>query len=171
MIQLSKREKIMLKVLLGILGALALYYLIISPLIGMMSSMNSSYEENITRMQRLQHIHEQYQEIRLKRSQYESQINSTVGITTLIEETAKNLKILGNKSYVRVIPGSTKDNYKKISAEVKFVGVDMQSVLKFIHGMEHSNNLVRTSYMRISEALKGRDIYDVEIKFDSLTSQ
>jgi hypothetical protein len=171
MIQMSKREIIMLKVLLGLLGIVAAYYLIISPLIVMRSSMNSSYEDNMARIQKLQKMHEEYQEIRQKRSQYESQISSGVGITTLIEETAKNLKILGNKSYVRVIPGSTKDNYKKVSAEVKFVGVDITSAMRFLHGMEHSNNLVRTSYMRISEALKGRDIYDVEIKFDSITSQ
>ncbi len=170
MLQLSKREKLLIKGLIAVVSVAAAYFLLISSLMELRTSINSTYDQNVARISTLQRIHEEYQQIRLKRSQYESQIQSGQGITTLIEENAKNLKILGNKSYVRVIPGTVKDNYKKVSAEVKFVGIDVVTAIKFIYDMEHSSSLVRTSYIRVSEALKGRDIYDVEIKFDNITS-
>jgi hypothetical protein len=149
----------------------AIYFFILSPLISWRSSINSRSEDNISKVDTLKKIYEEYQELKQKRIQYESQINSGQGITTLIEETAKSGNIISNKSYVRVIPGNIKNNYKKVSAEVKFVGIEIGAMLKFIYTMEHSSSLVRVSYLRVSEALKGKDIYDVEMKFDSVTSQ
>ena len=171
MLQLSKREKLLIKVLAALVGVVAVYYLIISQLVSVSGRYSSRHEENLAKIEKLNKIYSEYNVVRQKRIRYESQINSDQGITTLIEEHAKTLGIIGNKSYVRVIPGSIKDNYKKVSAEVKFVGVDISSVIKFIYKMENSNSLIKTSYLRISEALKGRDIYDAEIKFDSVTSQ
>lgn len=171
MLQLSKREKLLIRLLAGLVGSVAAYYLVIAPLVSMSGRFSSRHEENLAKIEKLNKIYSEYNSLRQKRIRYESQINSDQGITTLIEEHAKTLGIQGNKSYVRVIPGSVKDNYKKVSAEIKFVGVDISTVLKFIYKMENSNSLIKTSYLRISEALKGRDIYDAEIKFDSITAR
>jgi len=171
MFQLSKREQLLLKILAGIIGGVLTYFLIISPLISMKREFASRHDENLSKIEKLGIIYSEYNDIRQKRVRYESQINSGQGITTLIEENAKTLGITNNKSYVRVVPGNAKDGYKKESADVRFVGVNITTILKFIYNMEHSNSLVTTSYLRINEALKGRDIYDVDIKFDSVTSQ
>jgi hypothetical protein len=171
MLQLSKRERLLLTILIAVVAVIAVYFLILSPLISWRTSINSKSENNISKVEKLKKIYEEYQEIKQKRIQYESQINSGQGITTLIEETAKNLNIINNKSFVRVIPGNVKSNYKKVSADVKFVGIEIGAMLKFIYSMEHSSSLVKVSYVRVSEALKGKDIYDVEMKFDSVISQ
>jgi hypothetical protein len=37
--------------------------------------------------------------------------------------------------------------------------------------MENSNRLLKISYLRIHQALKGRDMYDIILKIDSLSVQ
>jgi len=58
-----------------------------------------------------------------------------------------------------------------VSTDVKFEGVAIAPLMKFIHLMENSDKMIKVNYLQIRLALKGRNTYDVRIKFDSLTSR
>ncbi len=171
MIELNKREKRLLQVLAVVVGIVAIFFLIISPILSIRLSINKEYESNMARLNALDKIYDQYREIRDKFSQYNAQLNSTKGLTSLIEENAQNLNIIRNKTYTRDRPTVTQGKYKKISADVRFEGVDINSILNFIYRMENSGMLVRISYLRINQTIKGRNTYDVTITFNSVTSQ
>lgn len=171
MIKLNKREKRMLQGLGGVAILIIAYFLVIMPIMSFRSSIQKKFESNMSRLNRLDTIYSEYQEVKDKITRYRGQLVNTQGTTTLIEENAKALNILKNKVYTRDMPSNLQDKYKKISTDVKFEGIDIKSALDFIYKMENSGRLIRVSYLRINQALKGRNMYDVTIKFDTLASQ
>jgi type II secretory pathway component PulM len=171
MIEFNKREKRLLMILGVVLGIVVIYFLIISPIMSLRESINKKYETNMTRLSTLDKINDQYREIQEKITQYNSQLNNTRGITSLIEENAQALNIIKNKTYTRDRPTITQGKYKKISADVRFEGVDINSILNFIYKMENSGLLIKISYLRINQTIKGRNTYDVTVTFNSVTSQ
>lgn len=171
MIELNKREKRLLQVLGVVFGILAFYFLIISPILSIRESINSEYETNMSKLNALDKVYEDYRDVRDKISQYNSQLNNTKGLTSMIEENAQNLNIIRNKTYTRDRPTVSQGKYKKISADVRFEGVDINSILNFIYRMENSGMLISISYLRINQTIKGRNTYDVTITFNSVTLQ
>jgi hypothetical protein len=171
MINLTKREKLLLKILIGIAGTAGLFFLIINPVISVQSSIEDDYKSNLSNISKLDSIYDQYKEIRQKKNYYEQLLNQTGGMTSLIEEQAKTSNISSNISYTRENPSTVQNKFKKNSTEVKFEGVDIKSVIDFIYKIENSNRLLKINYLRIHQALKGRNTYDVIIKIDSLSNQ
>ncbi len=171
MIELSKRETRLLQILGVVLGILLIYFLIISPIMGLRESINREYEQNMTNLTMLDKLYEEYQDLKQKNSQYSAQLNNTRGITSLIEENAQSLNIIKNKTYTRDRPTVAQGKYKKISADVRFEGLDINSILNFIYKMENSGMLIQISYLRINQTIKGRNTYDATMTFNSITSQ
>jgi hypothetical protein len=171
MIELNKREKRLLQILAAVVGMFAFFFLIISPILSLRESINKEYEANMSKLNTLDKIYDQYREARDRISQYNTQLNNTKGLTSMIEENAQSLNIIKNKTYTRDRPTVTQGKYKKISADVRFEGIDINSILNFIYRMENSGMLVKISYLRINQTIKGRNTYDVTITFNSVSSQ
>jgi hypothetical protein len=169
--ELNKREKRLLVALGVLVGVLAVYFLIITPIMSLRESINNEFESNMTKLNKLDKIYEQYRDVKQQISLYSTQLNNTRGVTSLIEENAQSLNIIKNKTYTRDRPTITQGKYKKISADVRFEGVDINSILNFIYKMENSGMLIRISYLRINQTIKGRNTYDVTLTFNSVTSQ
>ena len=70
MIELSKRETRLLQILAVVVGILLVYFLIISPIMSLRESINSEYEQNMSKLTTLDKMYEQYQELKQKNSQY-----------------------------------------------------------------------------------------------------
>ncbi len=171
MIELNKREKLLLQILGVAVGIAAFFFLIISPILSLRESINKEYEANMSKLNTLDKVYDQYRETHDKISQYNSQLNNTKGITSMIEENAQSLNIIKNKTYTRDRPTVSQGKYKKISADVRFEGVDINSILNFIYRMENSGMLIKISYLRINQTIKGRNTYDVTITFNSVSTQ
>ncbi len=171
MIELNKREQRLLQALAALIGVVAVFFLVIAPILSLRESINKEYESNMNKLNMLDKIYDQYREVRDKISQYNAQLNNTKGLTSLIEENAESLNIIKNKTYTRDRPTVTQGKYKKISADVRFEGVDINSILNFIYRMENSGMMVKISYLRINQTIKGRNTYDVTITFNSVSSQ
>ncbi|HOD14194.1 MAG TPA: type II secretion system protein GspM [Spirochaetota bacterium] len=171
MIELSKRETRLIQILGVVVGILLVYFLIITPIMNLRDSINKEYEQNMSNLTMLDKLYEQYQELKQKNSQYSSQLNNTRGITSLIEENAQSLNIIKNKTYTRDRPTVAQGKYKKVSADVRFEGLDINSILNFIYKMENSGMLIQISYLRINQTIKGRNTYDATMTFNSITSQ
>jgi Tfp pilus assembly protein PilO len=171
MIELNKRETLLLQALAAVAGAVMFYFFILSPILSLRESINKEYESNMAKLNTLDKIYDQYREAHDKITQYNSQLNNTKGLTSMIEENAQALNIIRNKTYTRDRPTVTQGKYKKISADVRFEGVDINSILNFIYRMENSGMLVRISYLRINQTIKGRNTYDVTLTFNSVSNQ
>ena len=171
MIELTKREKRLAIIFAIFLGLIFIYFMIITPVVDWREQRKKENESNVTKINTLEKIYEQYRETREKTSQYNEQLNNTKGLTSIIEEIAQSLDIIKNKVYTRDRPTIVQGKYKKISADVKFEGVDIISLLNFIYRMENSGILVQISYLRLNQAIKGRNTYDATITFNSLTYQ
>ena len=170
MIEFSKREKRMLMVLAGV-AACTVVYLIVSQVMSYKKEAGAKSESNASRISKMEELSDEYRMIKQKRASYEAMLRNEKGTTTIIEENAGSVNILRNKVYTQDRPSNIQGQYKKISTDVKFEGVDIKSLLSFMHKMENSNKLISVSYIKITQGLKGRNLYDVSIKFESLTAQ
>ncbi len=171
MIDLTKREKRLVAILAIFLALVFVYFAIITPLMNWKEQRAKDSESNLSKLNSLEKIYDQYRETREKTMRYAAQLNNTKGLTSIIEENAQGLDILKNKAYTRDRPTISHGKYKKVSADVKFEGIDIVSLLNFIYRMETSGILVQVSYLRLNQAIKGRNTYDATITFNSLTSQ
>ncbi len=171
MIELNKREKRLMIALGVLIGLVVIYFAIVSPILSMKDRGKRDTESNISRLNNLDKIYEHYRAIKQEMQAINSQLGQTKGITTIIEENAQSANIINKKSYTRDRPTIVQSKYKKVSADVKFEGADITSILNFIYKMENSGMLIHVSYLRLNQTIKGRNTYDVTITFNSLTSQ
>jgi type II secretory pathway component PulM len=170
MISLSDREKKLLTVLVIFVGVLLVYFAVISPIVAFKSNLKSEYNSNLQRLSSLDKLYEEYLQLKEEKKNYHNLLRSNEGVTTLIENIAKQTNILKNKVYTRDNPSNIQGKFKKVSTEVKFESVDAGSIMKFIYKLENSNKIIKIAYMRVRLALKGKDVYDVTLKIDSYTS-
>jgi uncharacterized protein YktA (UPF0223 family) len=170
-IKLSAREKKLVSVLAVVLGAVILYYGILSPLGSFLSSTGNTYEKNIAQLKELDDIYQQYREIRDKKSRYEQLLRDTRGVSSLVEDNAAKAGIMNNKIYNRDHQTNLQNNYRKITTDIKFEGVNIKSAMDFLYYMENSNVLLKISYVRISQAVKERNNYDITVNIDSFKNQ
>ncbi len=88
-----------------------------------------------------------------------------------MEDNAAKAGILNNKIYNRDHQSNLQNNYRKITTDVKFEGINIKSAMNFLYYMENSNILLKISYVRISQAVKERNNYDVTVNIDSFKNQ
>ncbi|MDR3237161.1 MAG: hypothetical protein LBT84_01525, partial [Spirochaetia bacterium] len=112
-------------------------------------------------------IYTQYKGIREKKENYDQLIKDSGGVAALVEENAGKAGIQNSKVYNRERETNMQNKFKKITAEVKFEGVNIKSALDFIYYMENSGKFIKTSSLRINQAVKERNSYDMTISFDS----
>ncbi len=169
MITLSERELRLVKILISFIVILLIYFLIISPVISYKNNLEKTYANNISKLNSLDSIYEKYLEVKQEKNKLQNLLRSSRGVTSLIETYARETNILNNKVYTRDHPSNIQNKYKKITTDVKFESVDITSIMKFIYKLENSNKLIKISYLRIQQAIKGKDTYDVTLKIDSYT--
>lgn len=170
MISFTDREKKLLTLLGAFMGILLVYFVLIRPIVEFKSGLETEYIANVERLNTLDKLYEQYIQLQEEKEKYQNLLKSNEGITTLIENIAKETNIIKNKVYTRDNPSNIQGKFKKVSTEVKFEGVDIGSMMNFIYKLENSNKIIKIAYMRVRLALKGKDVYDVTLKIDSYTS-
>jgi hypothetical protein len=117
-------------------------------------------------------LNDEYREIRQKITKYQSALgNKNENITTLVEQWAVTADVTKNIAYTRRTQSTIQNKYIRVSTDVKLESVPIQKVLKFLYEIENSNKLLKISYLRIYQALKGADTYDVIMKIESFSTQ
>ncbi len=171
MINLTDRELKFVKLLFSILLFVMLYFFIISPIINFKYNLEKEYETNLSRLNSLDNLYEKYIEITQQKEHYLNLLRNNEGITTLIENFSKETNLLKNKTYTRDNPSIVQNKFKKFSTDVKFESVDMKSMLNFIYKLENSNKIIKITDLRIQQAIKGKNTFDVSLRIDSFTPQ
>lgn len=170
MIQLNKREKKMLMILAALAGIMLVYYLVISPIISIKQNADSTLENNISRIAKLDEIYSEYKEVQVQKNQLNIDAESS-GITAIIDEASTSLNIASNKVYSRDYPGINKNGIQLISTDVKFEGISIRNIIEFVYKIENSGAPVKIKSLTISAGIKGRNRYDAVMTILSLTKR
>ncbi len=172
MINLSKREKRLLQILGGVAGFALVYLLVISPLTSAKRGSEDRVRGKLDDIAKIDRMYEEYRELRQKKTRYMSQLeNKNANITSMVEQWASNAGITGNIAYTRRTQANIQNKYVMITTIMKIDSVAIEPMLKFIYEVENSNMLLKISYIRMREAIKGADTYDVELKINTYTAQ
>lgn len=165
---LTGREKLLLKILLACIAAAGFYYLIISPIIGLTGSADDNVKKNIDDVKKLKSIYKQYREIQQKNQRYTSMLSRrNENTTSLIEQWANTTGISKNIAYTRSSQSVIQNKYTRITTDIRIEGVAIQQFIKFLYEVENSENLLKVNYLKISPALKGTNTYDINLKIDN----
>lgn len=171
MIKLSQREKILLQILVSLIVIAIIYFLIISPIIEMRRSGDSEVKEKLANVNKIDKIYMEYKELLQKKNEIYSQLNKKDNLTSQIEQYATSNNIAKNIAYTRRGQSVIQNKYIRITTDIKFDGVAMDKLLKFIYDVENSNSLLKLDYIRIHQGLKDTNTYDVIMKIDSFALQ
>lgn len=171
-INLSQREKRLAQALGIVAGFALLYFLVVSPLLNLKRGSEDSIQKNVENISKIDRIYDEYKDIRQKKTQYMAQLgNKNANITSLIEQWAANANIAKNIAYTRRTQTNIQNKYVMTTTIMKVDSVAIEPLLKFIYEVEHSSMLLKISYIRMREAIKGADTYDVELKINTYSSQ
>lgn len=169
---LNPREKLLLKVLGAVAVFGVVYFFVIMPLFSLWQSADQVQNSNQARISRIERIYNEYNVIKVKRTRYETLLNNkNDNLTTLIQQVASSNGIAGNIAYTRRTQTNVQNKYVKITTDVKIDGVPIQNLLKFMHDIENSNNLVFISSVRINQGIRDTKKYDALIKIVNFVSQ
>lgn len=172
MIKLSRREKTLLKILAVLVVILGIYLLVISPFLKFQENSENDLKNNLENLNRIDTIYSEYKDIRNRKTEITSLLNrKDENITSSIEQWANSTGIARNIAYTRRSQSNIQNKFIRITTDVKFEGVPIEKLLRFIYEIENSNKLIKFSYIRIHQGLKGTNKYDVIIKIDSFTAQ
>ncbi|MDY6934355.1 MAG: type II secretion system protein GspM [Spirochaetota bacterium] len=167
---LNQREKILLQLLIVFVLVLIIYFLIASPIIEFMNNTDDELKKNIENLNRIDRIYKDYRKITEKKDKYLTLLNKkNENITSMVEQYANSNNIARNIAYTRRSQSTIQNKYIRITTNVKFEGVLIQPLMKFIYEIENANTLLRIGYLRIYQGLKGSDTYDAVLKIDSFT--
>lgn len=171
MLNLSTREILLLRILLILVIITAVYYIIIIPVKTLRDNINAQYNTNIEKLTQLDSIYSEYNEVRQTKNRYDQLLKRSGGITSMIEEKSRENNISQNIAHTRENPGAAHGDYQIRTTEVKLESVDIGSALTFIYEIENANRLLRITYLRIHEALRGGDTYDVIMRIDTMSAR
>ncbi|HOP62694.1 MAG TPA: type II secretion system protein GspM [Spirochaetota bacterium] len=171
MINLSTREKRLLIILASIILAGACYYLVIIPVSEFKKSADSSYEKNMARINKLEELNSTYREILAEKNRLNASTEQARGLTPLIDEIAGALNITTNKAFLKENPGIVQNGIQKITTEVKFEGVTINSLIEFINRLENSNSTLKIKNILITSGIKERSRYDAILTIVSLSKR
>ncbi len=172
MIKISAREQTLLKLLGVVVGIVLLYFLIVSPLIHFKDRSEEELRNNISRLNQLDKIYAQYRELKNKKAKMMAFLNrKDENITSLVEQWATSTNIAKNIAYTRRTQSNIQNKFIRITTDIKFEGIPIDNILRFIYEVEHSNKMLKISYLRIQQGLKGTNTYDVVLKIDSFITQ
>ncbi len=172
MIKISAREKRLLKIF-GAIAACALFYLlVVNPYLSLRETSRSSIAGNRQDLARLEALYEEYREIKQRKTRYDTLLgNKEENITTLIEQWSANADVARHIAYTRRTQSNIQNKYLRITTDVKIDGVPIQKFMRFLFEIENSGRLLKVSYLRLYQGLKGADTYDVIMKIDSYALQ
>jgi len=160
MIQMNKREKKLLAVLIALITGLVLYYLIISPLVNFKKNADRSLELNFSKINRLDDIYAEYKDIQLQKNQLNVNAENST-ITSIVEEAASSLGISSNRVLLDNNPGVIKDGIQLMTTEIKFEGLSIKNLLSFIYKVENSGAPVKIKKLTVTAGFKGKNRYDL----------
>jgi hypothetical protein len=172
MIKISAREKRLLQILAAVAGCAAVYFLIIAPFLAFRNSAEDITRKNVQDLNRMDALNDEYREIKQNKTRYMSMLSGkNENVTTLIEQWATSADVTRHIAYTRRSQSNIQNKFIRVTTDVKLEGAPIQKIMRFLYEITNSNHLLKVSYLRIYQGLKGSDTYDVILKIDNYSLQ
>jgi hypothetical protein len=130
-----------------------------------------SFVKNISLLNKFEEINNEYKLVLAEKSRLSSASGMGTGIAGLVDEISKSLNIASNRTSLKEMPGIVQNGLQKITTEIRFEGISIQSALEFINRLENSNMTLKVKNVVINSAIKERSRYDIIITVVSLTKR
>jgi len=166
---LSEREQILIRILIGMALAALIYYGIIIPsiMINKTASPSGEYERKAAELLK---IHAEYLAAKKENDSIEALLaKNSEGSATMIKQLAEKRGI--NSAYLNTTQTNVQNKYTRINTDIKINSVSAQNLLEFINEVEQSEYLVYVNYLNVTRGLEGRHDYDALIKFYTFTGK
>jgi len=166
---LSEREQLLIKILIGMAVTALIYYGIIIPslMISRTANPSSEYERKAAELQK---IHADYLAAKKENDAIEALLaKNSEGSATMIKQLAEKRGI--NSAYLNTTQTNIQNKYTRINTDIKINSVSSQNLLEFVNEVEQSEYLIYVNYLNITRGLEGRHDYDALIKFYTYTGK
>lgn len=165
---LSKREKLLLKILLSVIAATAFYLLILKPLILVQNKEVSKAEYSGDSVRKLETIYKKYKETVDLKNKLNNSIKNSSGITSIVNEISNSVNILKNRTDMKEYPGKIQNGIQRIKTVIKYEGISINSFLRLIEQLENSSTYIKVKKVKLYPSIKSKqNIYDVNIEIVS----
>jgi len=166
MMNLSPREKKLLLVFAIFLSLIIGYYFILTPAMTIIQSSKNEYEKNKNSLLKLNKIYNNYSTTKHKKNRYNSMLKIKGGESTFLSTLSKKYNLLDNQTVLRTSNTFIRNKYSKKIIPLKFEGIYLKPLFKFIQEVEKSNRLIKVSTFILRSAVKNRNTYDANITFE-----
>jgi hypothetical protein len=168
---LTKREKMLLLFLGGLVLVIVVVY-IIMPSMNDSNGKSTPANDPAANLLKIEQLNEEYRKIRQDKTQIMSLLDAkNENTATLIQQYASSCSLDKNIAYTKRTQSNIHNSFVRITTDVKIEGAPIQQLLKFISNFESGNDLTRIQFLRITKGLKGTDTYDALIKIDTYTNK
>lgn len=166
---LSDREKLLIKILIGMAIAVMVFYGIITPAMKISRTMSPS-ADYAKQLEEMQNLHSDYLSVKKENDGIEALLSkNTEGSATMIKNLAEKRGL--KSAYLNTTQTNIQNKYTRINTDIKVNSVSAQNLLEFINEVEQSEFLVEVNYLNITRGLEGRKEYDALIKFYTYTTK
>jgi hypothetical protein len=166
---LSKREKLLIKVLL-VIGTAAIFYLFILSPFQSAGLKNKDLLENSRRdISALHEIYQEFNKLTITEKEIEQKLATSINLIEKIDALSDQTGIKKQRTSLREEQGRQRNSVVVRSATVRFESIPLSSAIRFIAEMEQLPGLIRISQFTARKALKGGNVFDIAITYEHYT--
>lgn len=167
--RLSAREKTVVTLGAALLGIIVIWLVVIDPIhnnIVINEQKLVSHERQFSEIQRLAI---RYSELQAGLSATEKQLKRSGGSSILshLEAQAQRLNVKNHIVQMKPMQGQSTRNYKESVVEIKMEKVSLALLVRFLHQVENSTELLRIKELRIRPRFDNPNLLDVRIQVSS----
>jgi general secretion pathway protein M len=165
MIRVNPREKRILFTGGGVVGALLIYLLVVSPYMSAMELWDRRITRKTQELSEVLALQQEYLGLKEKTKVLEDVIRSTRGFSLLsfLENLATKNKIKTKIAYMKPLTTPTSEKFKESSVEMKLEGLNLQELVDFLYQVELSAQPIRIKRLNIAKK-KGNAYLDMTLQ-------
>lgn len=152
--RLAKREKLMVGGLSAVVFALLFFHFIFSPLLDSRSRLQNSLLKKQTELQEMHKLQKEYQLLQLKSGDIQDRIakrEKNFTLFSFIEQQATTAKIKEKIKYLKPSKVEGKGPLLESRVDMKLEEISLESLVRFLKGVESEKNAVFISRISIQE--------------------
>ena len=170
--RLNKREKYIVYGAMGVLAALVIYQLIISPFFENKTRMKKNLDRKLAMVAEMQQWQSDYQAIKQNAQTSQSRFarrNKGFSLYSFLSKMTVQAGIKDRLTYMRPTKTAQKNSDYRISrVEMKLDGVGLEQLVNYLHAVETSDNIVDITKLAITKKDKKQGLISVVMQVEAI---
>lgn len=169
-LNISDREKNLLKILGGVVILIIVYTFIIDPFFLTENNDTAAITKQNEQLKKLNDTYEKYNIAKQKNTKYDSLFsNKTENLSSQIDKLLLQHNLKDSLGRLSRSPKNLKNKFEAVSYNFKLNAISIQPLLKFLNDIEKSNQYVKIKSLIIKKVTKASndDRYDATINIET----